>query len=302
MELGLDCLGERPRGRAPVRRQFLRQRLHALLGLRERCRSGSERIRTVLESRQLGARVVGSGQELGVRLAPKAPLRLGDPIELGLDLLEPVGLGLERVQESPQLESRLAQAQLGVTELAGRLSELGCDRPHGGQGSLRPSCKPRGTFALLGGKRLHRFVRRLGELVHVPEPFPLAAQRILGVRGEAFGVLDERPQLGQPSLLVGSPLPELVMALAGSAQLAPGGPELDSEPELLLAGKRIEDIQLVGRPGQAALLELAGHRDQPLASSSEILARRASAPRVRARAPVGEHAPCEHKPFLALGP
>src|SRR5688572_14944923 len=91
------------------------------------------------------------------------------------------------------------------------------------------------------------------------------------------------------------------MAAASRSELAPPSPELGPEPKLLFTRERVEDVELVGGPGETALLELAGHRDQPLAGRREILARGASAPRVRAGPPVGEHAPRQHEPLFALG-
>ena len=55
-------------------------------------------------------------------------------------------------------------------------------------------------------------------------------------------------------------------------------------------------------PREPPLLELARHRDQPLRRRGQVLACRAPAPRVGARPAVGEDAPREHEPVLALGP
>ena len=57
-----------------------------------------------------------------------------------------------------------------------------------------------------------------------------------------------------------------------------------------------------GGAGQPALLELAGHRDQPLTGWREVVAGGAAAPRVRAGAPVSEDPPREHEAVLARGP
>ena len=70
--------------------------------------------------RASAARASSSSQ----RGAPEAPPRVGDPVELGLDLLEPARVGLERRQERTQRARRLAQPQLGVAQLVGRLLEL----------------------------------------------------------------------------------------------------------------------------------------------------------------------------------
>ena len=79
-------------------------------------------------------------------------------------------------------------------------------------------------------------------------------------------------------------------------------PELRPPPELLVAGKRVEHIELVAGPREPPLLELAGHRNQALGRRGDVLARRASPPRVRTRSPVAEDAPSEHKALLVLWP
>jgi hypothetical protein len=71
-----------------------------------RCRC-LERIGAALAGRELVTRLGRPGQKLGIGLALEAPLRVCDPLELGLDLLEPVWLRLESVQEPPELERRL---------------------------------------------------------------------------------------------------------------------------------------------------------------------------------------------------
>ena len=130
----------------------------------------------------------------------------------------------------------------------------------------------------------------------------LGAQALLGLGLEALGVLDERAQLREPRLGGGGVPRQLVVAPAGGAELAPGDPQRGAAPELLLAGEPVEHVELVGGPGEPALLELARHRDQPLGRGGDVLARSAAAPGVGARAAVGEDAPCEHEPLLVLGP
>jgi hypothetical protein len=71
-------------------------------------------------------------------------------------------------------------------------------------------------------------------------------------------------------------------------------------PKLLLAAVGVEDVELVARPREPALLELAGHRDQPFGRGGEVLARDRAPPRVRARAAVAEDAPRQHEARLVL--
>ena len=82
----------------------------------------------------------------------------------------------------------------------------------------------------------------------------------------------------------------------------PGEPRLPTAAQLLLTAERIEQLELIRAPGQAPLLELSRHRDQPLADRGEILAGGTAAPRVGAGAAVGEDAPGEHEPFLVRRP
>ena len=91
------------------------------------------------------------------------------------------------------------------------------------------------------------------------------------------------------------------MTLPRRGQLAPREPRLAAAAKLLLAAVGVEHVELVRGPCQPALLELAGHGDQPLGGGSEVLARDRAAPRVRARAAVGEDAASEHEAGLVLG-
>jgi hypothetical protein len=97
-------------------------------------------------------------------------------------------------------------------------------------------------------------------------------------------------------------LRELVPQSARGGQLAPGPGEIPTPAQLLLPGEGIEDVELVGGPGKPALLELPGHRHQPLDERRQLLARHVAPPGVGARAPVGEHTAGGHEGRFALGP
>ena len=58
----------------------------------------------------------------------------------------------------------------------------------------------------------------------MPQPLALVAQRLLAAGLEALGRLDERGQLAQARLLGGGAARQLVVALAGRAELAPREP------------------------------------------------------------------------------
>jgi hypothetical protein len=82
---------------------------------------------------------------------------------------------------------------------------------------------------------------------------------------------------------------KLVPTAAHCHQLAPGSLQLGSTVKLLLPGECVEDVQLVRRAGEAPLLELTRHGEEPLDQRGQILARHGASPRVRARSPVREH-------------
>jgi hypothetical protein len=94
---------------------------------------------------------------------------------------------------------------------------------------------------------------------------------------------------------------QLVVTPARGAELAPREPGLGAASHLLFTDERVEHTELVRAAGEAPLLELARHREEPFADGCEILACGGSAPGVRARSPVREDAPREHEPLLALG-
>ena len=88
-------------------------------------------------------------------------------------------------------------------------------------------------------------------------------------------------------------------AAASSRQACPRGA---AAAQLLLAGEGVEHVELVRGPREPPLLELAGHRDQPLGRGGHVLAGGAAAPRVGAGAAVGEDPAREHEPLLAVRP
>ena len=73
--------------------------MHALLARVHLGLGGGDRIDSLVDSRKLHSRRGGSLDQFGEVEAAEAPLRHGDPIELGLQLLESVGLDVERGQE-----------------------------------------------------------------------------------------------------------------------------------------------------------------------------------------------------------
>jgi len=136
----------------------------------------------------------------------------------------------------------------------------------------------------------------------VPQTLPLDAKRVLVFGLHAKGVLDQGSQLGQPRLGGLRPTLQLFLAAPRGLQLAPAETRRSAPAQLLVAGERVEHVELVGGFRKPPLLELPGHREHALGGSRHVVASRRPAPRVRACAPVAEHAPREHEPFLALRP
>ena len=216
-------------------------------------------------------------------------------------MLEPVGLRLERGEEGAEVGADLAQPQLEVAQLLAGRCELRCEPLERGQRALGGGREPGRALPLVRRERLGGAGGSLGELGDVPQPLALVAQRLLAAGLEALRRLDERGQLAQARLLGGGPARQLVVALAGRAELPPRQPGLTAAAELLLADEGVEHVELVGGAAEAALLELARHRDQALGGGGEVLARDGAAPGVGARAAVAEDAPGQHEPGLVLG-
>ena len=264
--------------------------------------AASRRVEALVERLQLRPRLRRAGEQLLGRLAAEAPPRVGDPVELALDLLEPARVGLEHRQERAQGARRLAQAQLGVAELVGGLLQLRREPLDRRERALGGRGQAGGALALLGIERLRRRGRALDQLGQVPQPLALLAQRLLLARLHPLGVLDERAQLGEPRLRGGRVARELVVPPPRSAELAPGEPRLGPPAELLVAAERVEDGELVRGPREPALLELARHREQPLAERGDVLAGGAPAPRVRARPALRADPPRQHDALLVVRP
>ncbi len=85
-------------------------------------------------------------------------------------------------------------------------------------------------------------------------------------------------------------------------KLAPGRACVGAPAQLLLAAEPVEHLELVRRPREPALLELAGHRDDTLDGRGDVFARRRAAPCVRPRAPVAEDTPRYEQRVLVLRP
>ena len=206
---------------------------------------GGSRVGTFLERLQLRPRLRRARKELLVGSGPEPAPRLGEPVELALDVLHAAGIGLEGGEERAQRTRGLAQAQLGVSELVGRLLQLGgepFDRRERALGLGGEAGRP---FAVLRIERLSRGRRAVDELGQMTQALPLFAQCVLVARLHSGRVLDERAELGQAGLRGGGAERQLLMAASRRGQLAPGRARIRTAADLLLAAERIEHRELV---------------------------------------------------------
>ncbi|MCZ7587667.1 MAG: hypothetical protein M5U27_02140 [Gaiella sp.] len=145
-------------------------------------------------------------------------------------------------------------------------------------------------------------MRPLTELGDVPVPLSLRAERVLLAAHQTPGVLDEEGELVQARpLVVGSTL-ELLDSPRGRGERVPCLARLVAAKTLLGAGEGVEQVELVRRPREPPLRELARERKQPLGRGDEVVPGDAPAPRIGARAAVRRHAAGDDEPGLVLRP
>ena len=206
-------------GGAQLGGELLRPRLRGRQGLLRR----RGRVETLLERRQLLAGRVRSRQQVVVVGGAEAAAGVADPLQLALDVLDAVRLGLERGQEPAQVGAELAQPQLEIPQLLACACELGCEPFQRSERALGGGGEPRRPVALVGRERLGRGLSSLCQLGDVAEPLSLGSERVLRAGLEALGRLDERRQLAQACLLGGGAAGQLLVPLPRSGQLAPRG-------------------------------------------------------------------------------
>jgi hypothetical protein len=122
----------------------------------------------------------------------------------------------------------------------------------------------------------------------VTQALPLGQEPLLVARLDALGSRDEVLELRQALRHPGGRARELLPPAPCGDQVAPGALKIRPAPQLLLADEGVEDVELVRRTGEAALLELSGHGQQALDQRRQVLPRHGAPPRVCARAPVRE--------------
>src|SRR5205807_7634741 len=110
-----------------LRAQLEQERMHAGLRRSNRGSGGGGRVDAPVERRELFARGRGPLEQLLVARGAEAPLRLRDPVEARLELLQTSRLGLERREARAEVGRGLAQAQLDVAQLVAGALELGSE-------------------------------------------------------------------------------------------------------------------------------------------------------------------------------
>ncbi len=282
--------------------QLRRERLDPRLRFRERRGRLGGRVDARVARVELGAGGGGAREELVVGLAPEPALGVRDPLELRLDVLQAVGLRLERVEEPAEVGADVGESQLQVAQLGRRCRELWREPLERRDRALRPRREQRGSVSVLRRQRLGGRCRALGKLRQMAQALPLGEQRRLSTGLEPVRVLHQRLELGEPGLRGSRVGRDLVVAPPGGGELAPRTAQVGAPPEVVVAHVRVEHLELVPGAGKPSLLELARHPDQELGRGREILPRCRPPPRVRASPSVREDPAGEHEPGLVLGP
>ena len=251
----------------------------------------------VLERSQFLSRCLSSFSQLGQGLGAVAPFQVGEPVELRLDLLQASRIGLERREEAPQLRRGLPEHELGLPQgiaCRGELRRQPLERRNGPLGSRHEIGGSRTVVRREGGCST---VGGLSQLGHVSKPLAVAAQLVFHGRVETGRVLRESLELHEASLRRSGVPCQLVVRPTGRLEVAPRALRLTDVD----AGERVEHTPLIGGPREAALLELAAHRQHCLGRGRHVLAGGAPAPGVRAGPAVGEDPAGEHDALLAGG-
>ena len=92
------------------------------LELGSRCLGG---VVTLFERGQRTPRLVTPLDELAERLGAIAAAKVGEPVQLALDVLEPPGVAVERREEAEELGRRLPELQLRLAQHVARRPQLG---------------------------------------------------------------------------------------------------------------------------------------------------------------------------------
>ncbi len=159
-----------------------------------------------------------------------------------------------------------------------------------------------GALAIVRRESRRGSARRRGELCYVAKTLALLAKLGFRRRVDPGRVLGERAQQRDALPRLRGVADQLLVSAPRGQELPPRPAKHRTPRKLLLAAEGVEDVELVRRPSEASLLELAGHRDQALRQRRDVLSRRGPPPGVRTRPSVCEHAARDHDPLLVLGP
>ena len=225
----------------------------------------------------------------------------GDPVETLFDLGDARWIGFERVREAMHVARDVAEADDEIAELRGGGLELRRDPLERRQRPFRRGGQRTGAVAVVRVECGDRRRGALTELRDVAGALALRSQRLLLPRREALGVLHQRLELDEPSALgIGPPL-ELVHASRSGLKRPPCLTRLRPPESLVWPRERVEEVELVRGPCEAALRELAGEHEEALGAGDDVLPRDASAPGVRARATIRRHAARHDETGLVVG-
>ena len=213
------------------------------------------------------------------------------------------GLGLERGEEARAGRSRPRRRRSSRSRSSSPArASSGASRSSGASARSAAAASPVRALALVGRERLRGAGRSLCELGDVAQPLALVAQLLLAAGLEARrSPRRARAARARRASSAAAPRVSSSCRLRAAASSRQASRASRRRRSCSSPTKRVEDVELVRGPREPPLLELAGHRDQPLGGGGEVLARDGAAPRVRARAAVGEDAPREHEPGLVLG-
>ena len=300
-ELLGDRLGEPLDVRTSHRPELLGESADTGLRCRNSVRSSRDRVLSCSRLLELTSGVGRSLEELAERRRRETALQLGDPSEAALDLFEGAWFRLQRREEAVQVASDLTETNGDVAKLGSCFSELRRDALERRQRALRARRERGRAVPFVGRDRLGSGHGDLLQLRRMTKSLALHLERVLVPRLESFGVLDERLELGEPRRDSVGVTREFLIAATCSRQVLPRGRRIAPPLGLLDTAERVEHVELEGRPGKAALLELARHREQPLGGRGDVFARDRATPGIRARPPVTEDPPREHEPGLAFG-
>ncbi len=123
---------------------------------------------TLFERGQRTPRLVTPLDELAERLGAIAAAKVGEPVQLALDVLEPPGVAVERREEAAELGRRLPELQLCLAQHVARRPQLGREAFERLQRPLGARDQVGGAVAVVGRERRRRGGRSRRELGYMP--------------------------------------------------------------------------------------------------------------------------------------